>query len=157
MSKLTYKVSYYVLYAIFAAIIIVLALFFYGGEMATPIVPEMQNPAYTDALLYLVYGLLGFTVLATVLAFVAQFVAALKDNPVAALKSLLGAILLVLVLVVAWAMGSSEPLEIQGYDGTENRDEFWLKITDMFIYSLYFLIGANIVAMVFSGIKKRFS
>jgi len=156
MSKLSYRVSYYVLYALFAIIVIVLALFYFGGEMATPVVPDMSNPAYTDTLLYLIYGLFGLTVLAAVIAAVFQFGAALKDNPVSALKSLGGVILLVLLLVITWAMGSDEPLVIVGYEGTENVP-FWLKLSDMFLYSMYFLVGAAIVAMIFSSIKKVLS
>lgn len=156
MSKLSYKVSYYVLYAIFAVILVVLGLFYFGGEMSAPIVPEMSNPAYTDALLYLMYGLLAFAVIVTVVAFIAQFGAALKDNPMAALKSLLGVILLAVVLIVAWSMGSEETLVIPGYEGTDNVP-FWLKITDMFLYTLYFLVAANVVAMLFSGIKRKLS
>lgn len=157
MSKLSYRVSYYVLYALFAAIIIVLALFYFGGEMAVPLVPEMDsNPAYTDALLFLMYGLVGLTVLVTVVAFIAQFVAALKDNPMAALKSLIGIVLLAIVMIVAWSLGSGEPLQITGYEGTENVP-FWLKLTDMFLYTLYFLLGAVIVAMIGSSIKKLLS
>lgn len=155
MAKLTYRASYYVLYAIFAAIIIVLCLFFFGGEMEIPLVPEMSNPAHTDSLLFLMYGLLGLTVLVTALAFIVQFATLLKDSPATALKSLVGLLLLIGLLVVTWTLGSSEPLEIQGYEGTSNRDPFWLKTTDMFIFSLYFLVGANIVAMLFSGIKKK--
>lgn len=156
MSKLTYKVSYYVLYAMFAAILVVLGLFYFGGEMETPVVPDMSNPAYTETLMFLMYGLLGLTVLVTVIAFLIQFGMALKDNPVAAIKSLLGAVLLILVLVVTWSMGDGTPLELVGYDGNENT-EFFLKLTDMFLYSLYFLIGAAIVAMLFSYIKRALS
>lgn len=156
MSKLTYKVSYYVLYAIFAVIIVVLGLFYFGGEMATPLVPDMSNPAYTDTLIFLMYGLLGLTILVTIIAFMIQFGASLKDNPVAALKSLVGVILLAGVLIVAWTLGSDEALVIQGYEGTENVP-FWLKLTDMFLYSLYFLMGAAVVAMIFSSIKKVLS
>ncbi|NDV58691.1 hypothetical protein [Bacteroides sp. 519] len=156
MSKLTYKVSYYVLYAIFAVIVVVLCLFYFGGEMATAIVPGMSNPAYTDSLLYLIYGLFGITVLAAIIAAVFQFGAALKDNPVAALKSLGGVLLFALVLIIAWAMGSDETLTITGYTGSENVP-FWLKLSDMFLYSMYFLIGAAIVAMIFSSIKKILS
>lgn len=155
MSKLTYRVSYYVLYAVFAVILVVLGLFYFGGE-GEQLVPEMSNPAYTDALLYLMYGLLGFTVVITVLAFIAQFGAALKDNPLAAVKSLLGLVLLVVVMIVAWSMGSDEPLVIQGYEGTENVP-FWLKLTDMFLYTLYFLIAACVIAMLGSSVKKALS
>ena len=32
MAKLSYKVSYYVLYAMFAIILVVLGLFYFGGD-----------------------------------------------------------------------------------------------------------------------------
>lgn len=156
MSKLSYRASYYVLYAIFAIIVVVLGLFYFGGE-AEPLGPEqMTNPAYTDALLYLIYGLLGLTVVLTIAAFLAQFGSALKDNPMAAIKSLLGFVLLIVVMVVAWSMGSEETLVLPGYDGTENVP-FFLKLSDMFLYTLYFLIAACVVAIFGSSIKKALS
>ncbi len=156
MSKLTYKLSYYVLYAMFAAILVVMGLFYMGGEMATPIVPDMSNPANTDALLYLMYGLFGIAVVVTVVAFVFQFGTALKDNPMGAIKSLVGIILLVAVLVISWVMGSDETLVLPGYDGSENVP-FWLKLTDMFLYTIYFLLAATVVAILGSSIKKKLS
>lgn len=161
MAKLTYKVSYYVLYVLFAIILIVLGLFFFGGDAQGDAVlmgvdPAMWQPAQTDSLLYLMYGLFGLAVLATVLAFLFQFGAALKDNPGNALKSLLGFVLLIAILVIAWAMGSAEPLVIPGYDGTDNVP-FWLKLTDMFLYTIYTLLGLTILAMLFGSIKKRLS
>ena len=107
MSKLTYKASYYALYAMFAIILIVIGLFFFGGNATGDAVivgvdPEMWQPAQTDALLYLMYVLFGVAIAATVLGAIFQFGAALKDNPANAIKSLLGLVLLVVVLVVAW-------------------------------------------------------
>ena len=161
MAKLSYEVSYYVLYVMFAAILVVLGLFYFGGDAQGDAVlmgvdPEMWQPAQTDTLLYLVYGLLGLAIIATVAAFILQFGSALKDNPVKALKSLIGVILLIVVMFIAWSMGSGEPLVIQGYDGSDNVP-FWLKITDMFLYSFYFLLGATVLAMLFSSIKKKLS
>lgn len=156
MSKLSYRVSYYVLYVIFAAIVIVLGLFYLGGNETTSVVMDMSTPAYTDALLYLMYGLVALTVVVTIIAFIAQFAASFKDNPVAALKSLAGIVLLVVVLIAAWSMGSDQKLEITGYEGTDNVP-FWLKLTDMFLYTLYFLLGAAILAMLGSSIKKMLS
>ena len=103
MSKLTYRISYYVLYAMFAIILIVMGLFFFGGNatgdaLIPGVDPEMWQPAQTDALLYLMYVLLGVAVAATVVAAVFQFGAALKDNPANAIKSLLGLVLLVCLL-----------------------------------------------------------
>ncbi|MBP6064831.1 hypothetical protein [Bacteroides sp.] len=155
-NKLTYKLSYYALYAMFAVILVVLGIFYTGGEMTSPIVPEMSNPVHTDALLYLMYGLFGIAVVVTVIAFVFQFGTALKDNPAGAIKSLIGIILLVAVLVISWMMGNDEPLLMPGYDGAENVP-FWLKLTDMFLYSIYFLLAATVLAIFGSSIKKKLS
>ncbi len=161
MSKLTYKVSYYVLYAMFAAIIVVLALFYLGGDATGSAVvmgvdPDMWQPAHTNALLYLIYVLLGIAVAVTVIAAIFQFGLALKDNPVNALKSLGGLIALVVVLVIAWVIGSDQPLNIQGYEGSDNVP-FWLKMTDMLLYTIYFLFGATVVAIIVSSIWKKLS
>jgi hypothetical protein len=134
----------------------VLGLFYVGGEMSAPLVPEMANPAHTDTLLYLMYGLFSFVVVVTVIGFIVQFGAALKDNPVAALKSLLGFVLLLIVLIATWALGSEEALVMTGYEGTENVP-FWLKATDMFLYTLYFLIAVCVLAMIGSSVKKALS
>lgn len=161
MSKLTYKISYYALYVMFALIIAVIALFFFGGDAEGAAVlagvdPEMWQPANTDALLYLTYALLAVAIVATLIGAIFQFASSLKDSPKTALKSLLGLVLLILVLVVSWSMGSGETLVIPGYDGTDNVP-FWLKITDMFLYSIYFLFGATILAIIFNSIKGKLS
>ena len=158
MSKLSYKVSYYALYAMFAIILIVLGLFYLGGDaqgadVIAGVDPEMWQPANTNALLMLIYGLFGLAVAATVVAAVFQFGAALKDSPANAIKSL---VLLVVVLVIAWAAGDGTPMNIPGYDGTDNVP-FWLKLTDMFLYSIYILLFVTIVAIIASGIKKKIS
>ena len=56
MSKLTYRISYYALYAMFAIILIVIGLFFLGGDasgdaLIPGVDPEMWQPAQTDALI----------------------------------------------------------------------------------------------------------
>lgn len=161
MSKLTYKASYYALYAMFVIILIVMALFFFGGNATGDAVipgvdPEMWQPAQTDSLLYLMYALFALAVAATVIAAIFQFCAALKDNPANAIKSLLGLVLLVIVFIVSWFMGDGTPLQIQGYSGTDNV-YFWLKLTDMFLYSIYILLFVTVVAIIVSGIKKKIS
>ena len=161
MSKLTYRISYYALYAMFAIILIVMGIFFFGGDATGDAVipgvdPEMWQPAQTDALLYLMYALFGIAIAATVIAAVFQFGAALKDNPANAIKSLLGLVLLAVVLIVAWAMGDGTPMQIPGYSGTDNVP-FWLKVTDMFLYSIYILLFVTVVAIIASGIKKKLS
>ncbi len=152
MTKLSYKLSYYVMYAIFAIILIVLILF-YGVGYNNP-VGEYNAPEHTDTLIYLMYILFGFAVVVTLAGAIMQFVAALKDNPKSAIKSLLGLILLVVVLCVTYAIGSDKGI-VTG-DGVYT-DTFWLKVTDMFLYSVYLLLGVAILATLvnLTGIFKK--
>jgi hypothetical protein len=153
------KVSGSVLYVILIATLVVLGLFYLGG--ATPdnlrVVadPTISEPAQTDALLYWMYVLLGVTILVTVVGAIYQFVASMIDSPKEAMKSLVGIILLAIVLIVSWSIGSGEPLVIPSYEGTENVP-FWLKIVDMFLYTFYIQLGALIALMLLFGIAKKF-
>lgn len=154
MAKLSYKVSYYVFYVCIALILVVLGMFFGVGYNETN-AAGLVEPANTPALMYLMYGMFAVTVIATLIGAIAQFGGALKDNPKGAIKSLLGLILLVLLLVVSYNMGSSETVVLGG--GAEYSDVTMLKVTDMFLYSTYVLFAiAAIGALVnLSGIFKR--
>ena len=154
------KVSGTVLYVMLAITLVILGMFFFGGE--TPLDQRlvadtaMEEPAQTDALIYWMYILFGIAVIITIAAAIYQFVTGFIDSPMTAIKSLLGLILIIVVLVISWAMGSDQPLVMPGYDGAENVP-FWLKVTDMFLYTIYFLLGATVLAMLFSSVKKKLS
>ena len=133
------KVSGTVLYVMLAITLVILGMFFFGGE--TPLDQRlvadtaMEEPAQTDALIYWMYILFGIAVIITIAAAIYQFVTGFIDSPMTAIKSLLGLILIIVVLVISWAMGSDQPLVMPGYDGAENVP-FWLKLTDMFLYTI---------------------
>ena len=154
MAKLSYKVSYYVFYVCIALILVVLGMFFGVGYNETN-AAGLVEPANTPALMYLMYGMVAVTVFATLIGAIAQFGGALKDNPKGAIKSLLGLILLVVLLIVTYNVGSSETVVLG--DGSEYSDATMLKVTDMFLYSTYVLFAiAAIGALVnLSGIFKR--
>lgn len=154
MAKLSYKVSYYVFYVCIALILVVLGMFFGVGYNEIN-AAGLVEPANTPALMYLMYGMFAVTVIATLIGAIAQFGGALKDNPKGAIKSLLGLILLVVLLIVTYNLGSSETVVLGG--GAEYSDVTMLKVTDMFLYSTYVLFAiAAIGALVnLSGIFKR--
>lgn len=149
------KVSGSVLYVILAITIIVAGLFFFGGEDPNPLVPDMSQPVYTDSLIYLMYVLLGITIVITLAAAVYQFVMNFIDSPKAAIKSLASIIALVGLLIVTWAAGSEQALVMPGYDGAENVP-FWLKLTDMFLYTIYIMMAVLILLILGFGISKKF-
>lgn len=153
------KVSGTVLYVMLAITLVILGMFFFGGE--TPIDQRMvadtsmSEPAQTDALIYWMYVLLGVAITITIAAAIYQFIAGFIDAPKAAIKSLMGLILLVVILVVSWSAGSDQALVMPGYDGTENVP-FWLKLTDMFLYTIYIMMGALILLILGFGVAKKF-
>ena len=138
--------------------LVILGLFFFGGE--TPfdqrVVADtsLSEPLYTDAILYWNYILFFLGIVAIVIGVVYQFGSTFADSPKTALKSLIGIIALVLLLVITWAAGSGETLVMPGYEGTENVP-FWLKIADMFLYSIYAEVVIMILLMLGFGIAKK--
>ena len=153
MAKLTYKVSYYIFYVLIALILVVLGLFFCVGYNNP--VGEHNAPEHTETLLFLMYAMLGVCIIVTVVGSLAQFATTLKDTPKAAMKSLLWVALFVAVLAVAYTMGSDAPV-VMG-DGKEFTDAAWLKLADMTLYAIYFLVAvAGVATLVnLSGIFKR--
>ena len=153
MAKLSYKVSYYIFYVLIALILVVLGLFFCVGYNNP--VGEYNAPEHTETLLFLMYAMLGVCVIVTVVGSLAQFVTGLKDNPKGAMKSLLFVGLFVAVLAVSYTMGSDAPV-VKG-DGTEFTDAGWLKLADMTLYAIYFLVATASIATIvnLSGIFKR--
>ncbi len=152
MAKLSYKMSYYALYACIAVILVVFAMFYFVGYNNP--VGEYNSPENTNAVIYLMYGMFAVCVAVTLIGAIAQFLAALRDNPKGAIKSLIGLVLLVAVLVVSYAMGSDA--SVMTGTGIYN-DTFWLKITDMLMYSTYFLLAVATVGVLvnLTGIFKR--
>ena len=154
MAKLSYKVSYYVFYVCIALILVVLGMFFGVGYNETN-AAGLVEPANTPALMYLMYGMFAVTVIVTLIGAVAQFGGALKDNPKGAVKSLLGLILLVVLLIVTYNIGSSETVVLG--DGSEYSDVTMLKVSDMLLYSTYVLFGIAAIGTLInlSGIFKK--
>ena len=137
MAKLSYKLSYYVFYVCIAAILVILGLFYCVGYNVTN-AAGLTEPTNTPALMYLMYGMFALCVAVTVIAALIQFGSALKDNPKAALKSFMGLILLAVLLIITYNMGSDETMMLGG--GVTYDNKFLLKLTDMFLYSTYVLL-----------------
>ncbi len=157
MANLSSKISYYVLYVLFIVTIIILALFFFGGDAQGSAVlagvdPEMWQPAHSDALLYWTYALF---IISAVLAIV-SFVHFMICNPKASMGSLYVLVGSIILLIITWFCGSPAKLEILGYEGTDNVGT-WAQISDMFIYALYVLVVVAILCAILGAIKKKLS
>ncbi|MDY3090686.1 MAG: hypothetical protein SOW66_06190 [Porphyromonas sp.] len=134
--------------------LVVFAVFLFGGHT----IDAKENKVYnfTDLLLYWMYALGGIAIL-TVLGFVIKdFVAKLAANPGEALKSIAGVLALVALLVVTYLIGDDTPLKLNE-EAQKFNSTGWLKVTDMWIYSVYVLLIATTGAAILGAIKSAFN
>lgn len=142
--------------------LVVLGAFYMGGDVVDAATrleqcptasPDMWIPTNTDLLLNWGLIVLGLGVMVALVFALFHFGRELKDRPIEAVKSLAGIIALAVMFFIFWTIGSGEELKIPGYEGNDNV-YFWLKWTDMLLYSAYLLIGASIVGVASSGLFK---
>ena len=51
------------------------------------------------------------------------------------------------VFVISWFLGSSETINIIGYEGTDNSG-FWAQFTDMCVFSMYIMSAATVLTII---------
>lgn len=136
--------------------IIVIALFIFGGQVAPEqkLVADQSQPVFTDLMLYWAYILLAVTIVALVVLAAFSFISSLKSSPKSAMGGLIAAIALIVILGLTYAIGSGELLNIPGYEGTDNNPST-LKMTDMWIYSMYVMLGLSIVAILVTPLLSK--
>ena len=145
------KTSSYTFLALVAISVIVFALFLFGGSELD--MKDNKVYAYTDVLIYWTYAL-GIISVVTVLFFVVKdFIAELAASPSAALKKIAGPIALIVLLLVTYAIGDTTPLKLNE-EAQRFNAPFWLKFSDMWIYSVYVLLFLTIVAAIAGAVKS---
>lgn len=148
-----HKISKYILYALLAISLVIFGLFFFGGTLKPT--SDTVEPVNTNSLMFWAYSLLALSVLVTLFSIASQSFIRFQSSPWLVIKSLIGLFLLILLLFVSWLFSSEEILVLQFYDGNENVP-FWLKLTDMLLYTIYFLMGAAILLIISFGVAKKF-
>ena len=149
------SIVYYILIALSA---VVLVMFFCVGFGNMESLPSgfYKSPQYTDLLMYWMYALAAICGVCTLVGAVCAKGGKIDSNMPAWGKVLakVGLWLFVPVMVVAWFIGSTEPI----MTGTGiYEDAFWLQATDAIIYTVYALLGVTAVALIASltGIFKK--
>ncbi|MDO4695476.1 hypothetical protein [Porphyromonas sp.] len=145
------KASSWTLLIVAIISVIVFALFFLGG-VVNPAAAKPE-PVYTGALLYWGYIVCGLAVLALVLFSLLSFGSQFKANPKKALLSLGIIVAFILLLVVTYNVGSPDPLHL-GQDFQKYNEASWLKTADMWLYSIYALLGFSFIAVIWGAVKS---
>lgn len=150
------KISSWTLIAITIISAVVFGLFFLGGTDPSW-TGEQWAPAYTGLLLYWCYILVAIAALFLVVFAILQFAGNFKANPKKALTSLGILVLFALLLLVTYFMGDITPMTGINADSEKFNIPFWLRVTDMWLYASYIMLGLCVLAMIWGSVKKVFN
>ncbi len=151
------KISRRIFYLLIGLSVVVFGLFFLVGyDMPFEENPDFNAPLFTNALIVLMCALLLVAFVLAVGSFVvsrrkAAYVGKtdVKQIPETKIARCVWGTL-VLLLVITFGVGSSDPIIVNGSDFT---DWMWLKFSDMLVYtSLVLLLGA-FVAVAFGATR----
>lgn len=152
------RISQRILYGIVAVAVVVFGLFYLVG-FDRPYMddPNFNSPLFTNAVLFLMYGM----VLAAVVILGCAIYHTLKtrgrgervDNGIPVKKiAYIVAIGTMVALLLTFLLGSSAPMTV---NGKEYTDALWLKVADMFIFTGIGMILVAIVAVVYGATRYK--
>lgn len=78
------------------------------------------------------------------------------SNTRALIKGLIALVVVAVLVGIAYMLGSDVPIDIVGYDGTDNSDPKVLKMVDMGLLTTYFVLGSVLISVIYSEISKYF-
>jgi hypothetical protein len=149
------KFSSWVLVMCTVIMVVIVGLFFGGGDNEP--YNGQWNPRYTDVLLYWMYALFAITVVAILTFVVFQFVRLFKADVKKAFFRLGIIVLLVVLFFGTYSIGDGTSISTLAKPDLEAYNTaFWLKLTDMFLYSIYIMGFLTIMAILVGSLKRIF-
>ena len=147
MTKLS-KILNIVLYVLLAITLVFSGLYYFGGEIEGQVHP---TPVYTDLILNWGVILVFVTAILAIVFEIFQLI----THPRSAIRSLISILALAVVVFVAYTLGDATPLSLPGYTGPDNVPAMLL-LSDTFLYSMYFLFGIAIAAILYTELSRLF-
>jgi len=150
------RISSMTLLAVVLISIAVFGMFYFGGQMAVILVENITNPKYTDHLLFWIYILLAICIISMLTFGITQFLNKLFTHPKSSLVSLAVIVGFGLLLFLTYTLADATPFPMSSInpDTQQFNVEFWLRIIDMWIYSVYILISLAVAVIVWGSVKK---
>ena len=146
------KISSWTFIAVCLLSLVTLGLFFFGG-LDEPL-NKQKNPTFTNELLLWIYLLLALCSISMLLFGITQFANKFKTNTKASLMTLGVFVGFALLLIISYSIGDGTPLAGLNKEAQKFNIESWLKITDMWLYGMYILLGLSICGIAWGSIRK---
>ena len=140
------KVLRIVLIILLAVSAVLGILFYAGGEDIS------GQPIYTNTFIVWAYILAGIAVVFAIVFPIFQMI----KNPKAAVKGLLGLVVVAVIVFVAYAVSSGEKLGITNPELMQYDVRGTLKYAGTLLNSVYFLAGLAILSMIYAEVSKIF-
>lgn len=148
------KTSSWTFLAITLISLLVLGIYYFGGVVDPA--AEMVEPVYTGLLLNWTYAVCAITIATLIFFGIWEIISLVQHDPKAAVMPIGVIAISAAVFIIAYTMGDGTPLNLIGYDGGQNT-EFWLKLTDMWLFTTYILMALIFVALIYFSIRKVLS
>lgn len=110
-----------------------------------------STPLYIDSVINWTYVMIFGSVAITLVFEIFHIIM----HPANAKRTLLSALGIILVLVLSWTLSDGTPLQIIGYEGSDNVPTM-LKISDTGLYAFYLLFGVSFFAIIASEFSRVF-
>ena len=147
------KVSSTTLLVLTVVSVLIFILFCAGGAELDA--KGNKDYAFTGILLYWTYFLFLVTIVATIYFALRNIISAFQTNSRRAMLSIGSLVAFVVLLGITYAIGDGEPIKGLNEASQSYNTSGWLKVTDMWLYSIYVLFIATIGAAIWGGVSKR--
>jgi predicted nucleic acid-binding Zn ribbon protein len=136
--------------------LIVLILYFAGGDTTayTSTGAETTAPKNIDFMLYWVYVIVAVGVILLLIFAVKTVGTMFKTDPKAAIKSIVTVAAFFVLLIVCYVISPEKEFSRIVNGEVETYSQSTMKMIDMWLYSIYFLIAATVVLVVFFAVKR---
>lgn len=119
---------------------------------------DFMDTIATSILLNWLYLIVFISISITLIFTLVQFMFKWKNDPKSIIQPLIWGIALGLLFASGYLLGDGTILNISGYEGAENTYH-WLKLTDMWMYTIYLLLSITFIAVlagiIWSYLKKN--
>lgn len=134
-----------------AAMWIVIAVGLIFGAMSAMEVDPMVDGSWTGTAITWTGIVFGVGVVGAILS---TLFGLLSDKK-SVIKTVIAIVAAAALVFIAWSLGDSTPLNMPGYEGSENVYP-WLNIADAGIFLFYFAAGAAFLSIIVSEIYQMF-
>lgn len=139
--------------------LIVLILYFVGGDTTalTSTGQETTAPKNIDLMLYWIYITVAIGVILLIIFAIKTILTMFQTDPKEAIKSVVTVAAFFVLMIVCYVISPEKEFSRIVNGEVETYSESTMKMIDMWLYSIYFLLAATVVLVVVFAVKRFIS